>query len=94
MIEYLDSLPPSRQRQRLPENKILDMVEFSLPKECQKELIIQDFDSATQGLTDLIEFCDCLETAEEIFQTQGEGNHQNKKKAVQWTPPIRQVGAE
>ena len=42
---------------------------FSLPKEWQKELIIKEFDSATQGITELIEFCGRLGTAKEIFLT-------------------------
>ena len=55
------------------------MVEFSLPKEWQKELIIQGFDSANLGFAELAEFCERLETAEEIFHTQGEVNHQKRK---------------
>ena len=79
LVKYLDNFPPFGAGQHLPEEEILELVEFSLPKEWQKELIIQGFDSTTQGLTDLVELCESLETAEEIFQTHGEGNHQNKK---------------
>ena len=67
MVEYLKKIPPFGAGQRLPEDDILDLVEFSLLKEWQKKLIIQGFKSANQGLTDLVEFCDCLKTAEEIF---------------------------
>ena len=52
---------------------------FSLPKECHKELIIKELDSSTKGLMEVIEFCERLETAKEIIQTQVKGNHQNKK---------------
>ena len=79
MIKYLDKFPPFEEGQRLPEDESLELVEFSLLNYWQKELIIQVFDSETQGLTDLVNFCERLETAEEIFQTQGEVNHQNKK---------------
>ena len=79
MVEYLDKFPHFIARQHLPEDKILELVEFSLPKECQKELLIQGFDSTTQGLMELVNFCKRLKTAEEVFQTQGEVNHQNKK---------------
>ena len=79
IVEYLDNFPPFRAGQRLPGDEILNLVKFSIPKEWKKELVIQDFDSATQGLTGLVEFCERLKTAEESFQTQGEGNHQNKK---------------
>ena len=79
MIKYLKTFPPFEVGQRLPEDDILELVELSLLNEWQKELIIQVFDSETQGLTDIFKFCERLETTEEIFQTQGEGNHQNKK---------------
>ena len=78
MVDYLEKFPPFGAGQCLPEDKILKLVEFSVPKEWQKELIIQGFDSSTQGLTELVELYERLKTAEEIFQTQGEGNHQNK----------------
>ena len=45
-------------------------------------------------LNELVDFYDSLETAEEIFQTQGERQHQTKKQSVRRTPPIRQVGTE
>ena len=79
MIKYLDKSPPFEEGQRLPKYEILQLVEFSLLNEWQKELIIKVFDSATQGLTDIFKFCERLETSKEIFQTQGEVNHQNKK---------------
>ena len=55
------------------------MVEFLLPNEWHKELIIQWFYSYTQGLKDLIEFYERLKTAEEIFKTQREENHKKTK---------------
>ena len=58
MIKYLEKFPLFGAGQQLPEYEILNLVEFSLPKEWQKELIVQGFYSATQGLTDLIEFCE------------------------------------
>ena len=79
MVKYLNNFPPFGTVKRLPEDDILELAEFSLPKEWKKELIIQGHESTTQGLTELVEFCDLLKTAEEIFQTQGEVNHQNKK---------------
>ena len=84
MVEYLEKLPSFGEVQRLPEDEIIKLVDFSLPKEWQKELIIQGFNSVTQGLTGIVKFCERLETAEKIFQTQGEGNHQNKNKKEVW----------
>ena len=81
MVECLKNFPPFREVKRLPDDEILELAEFSLPKERKKELMIQGFDSATQGLTELINFCERPETAENFFHMQGEVNHQ--KKTVQ-----------
>ena len=79
MLEYLEKIPPFVINPGLTGNKILDTVEFLLPMECQKELIIQGFDSATQGLTELVKFCERLETVKELFQMYSYEQNQNKK---------------
>ena len=67
MVEYLEKFPTFGEGQCLPDNEILKLVEFSLPREWKKELIIQGFDSATQSLTELVEFCKSLDNSEEIL---------------------------
>ena len=79
MVKYLKKLLPLWAVQPLPKDEIFELVQFSIPKEWEKEIIIQGFDSKTQGLTDIVKSCERLETSKEIFQTQGEVNHQNKK---------------
>ena len=79
MVEYLNNFPPFGAGQGLLEDDILKLVDFLPPKEWQKELIIKGFDSAKKGITDIVKFCERLKTTEEIFQTQGERNHQNNK---------------
>ena len=79
MIEYLKKFPPFGAVKCVPEDKILEQIEFSLKKEREMEFIIQGFEYTNRGLLKLVKFCDCLETAEEIFQKQGEEIYQNKK---------------
>ena len=67
VVEYLEKFLPFEVGQRPPEGKILKLVEFSLPKKWQKELIPQGFDSTTQGLMELVELFKHLETAEETI---------------------------
>ena len=74
-MEYLKKFRSSGIGQGLPDEKILKLVELSVNREWQKEIIIKDFDSVNQGLTELVEFCERLETAERNFQTQGEVQH-------------------
>ena len=78
MVDYLKKFPSFGIGQGLLDDEILQLVEFLLPGEWQKELIIKGFDSATQSLTELVELCEILETANEIFHMQGEGRYQNK----------------
>ena len=47
MVEYLKKSSPFETGQRLPEDEILELVELSLLKDWQKQLIIQGFDLAT-----------------------------------------------
>ena len=65
--------------QGLPDDYILDLVELFLLREWQKALTFQWFDSTTQGLTDIVEFCEPLDTSKEILHTLVEVQHQNKK---------------
>ena len=68
-MDYLEKFPPLEVGQCLPGDNIFELVKFSLPRKLQKELIFQRFESVTQGLTDLVEFCKQPETAEENFQS-------------------------
>ena len=81
-MEYLEKLPPFGENQVLPEDDIIKLVGFFMPSECQKELIIQGFDSTTQGLTEIFNFCERLETAKNVFLTQGKGPHSNRKQYI------------
>ena len=78
MVEYLKKFPHFGIVQGLPDKDILELVKLLMPQEWQKELIIEGFDSATQGLAELVEFYECLETAKKIFHTQGEGQQKDK----------------
>ena len=80
MVEYVEKFAPFGIGQGLPDNKILKLVGFLLPRQWKILLIIQGFNYATHGVTETIEFFERLETVEEIFHTQGEENHQNKNQ--------------
>ena len=64
MVDYLEKFPPFGAGQHLPEDKILDLVEFSFPKESKEELTIQGFDSTTQRLTEIVKLCEHVKTTE------------------------------
>ena len=92
ILSSVQNLPTFGDEQFIPKDEMLEIMDLSLPEEWQKQMIIQGFDSATQGLAQLVGFCESLETAEEIIRAKGEGNHQIKKpnSPVNTTnPPIK-----
>ena len=64
--------------QVLPEDETINSIEFSLLREWQNQLLMQGFDSSNRTLIKILEFCERLEKAEEIFQDKGYGSHPNK----------------
>ena len=88
MVKYLINFPPFGAVQRLPGKEILELVEFSIPNEWQKELIIQGFYSTTQGLMEIIEFCERLKAYEKKIGRRVKEITKTKNQSVRWTPPI------
>ena len=61
----------------LPEDELADIVEAGCPNTWQHQELIQGFDAMEHSLTELMEFFECLETAEKIYGNQN--SQQNKK---------------
>ena len=59
--------------------KLIDIMEFALPRKCQKQLLVQGYESTGKDLYELSELCERLETAKEIYDNQGELTCHNKK---------------
>ena len=76
--DHLKNFPLFGNNQELPEDKILEIIKFSLLQEWQKTMLVQGFDSATASVQDLIDLCERLECVEEIYS--GGANPSNKKQ--------------
>ena len=50
----------------LPTDEVVDMLEFGCPPSWQKEMILQDFDTTTATVKELVDFCERLELVEEL----------------------------
>ena len=79
MVEYLDQFLPFQADQGLPKDEILDLVGFTLTCECQKQLLVQGFDSTVKILNKTIKFCKRLEIFKGIYNDKDESKHPNKK---------------
>ena len=62
--EYLSSFPPFGADQALPEEEILDLLEFGIPRAWQNQFIIQGFDPQANSVNDFVQFCERLESTE------------------------------
>ena len=60
----------------MPDDDLMDILEFACPAEWQKQMRLQDFDTSQKTFDDLVDFCKNLEELEELEQQQA-----NKKKA-------------
>ena len=47
---------------KLPEDEILDLLEFGIPNTWQKAMLLQDFDPQVHTVNDFVQFCERLET--------------------------------
>ena len=61
----------------LPEDELADIVEAGCPNTWQCQELVQGFDATEHSLTELMEFFECLETAEQLY----DGNSQQNKKS-------------
>ena len=68
--------PDAGEHPSLPEDELADIVEAGCPNTWQCEELIQGFDTAEHASTELMEFFECLETAEWLH-----GNEPQSKKS-------------
>ena len=67
---------------KLPEDEILDLLEFGIPNTWQKAMLLQDFDPQVHTVNDFVQFCERLETmeSEEIPPREKHTNNNNAKR--------------
>ena len=63
---YLERFPPFAARQKLPNDEVLEHMEFAIPNSWQKQMILQGFNAVEKTNDEFIEFCERIETAESI----------------------------
>jgi len=63
---------------KLPDDEILDLLEFGVPNSWQRTMILQDFDPLQKSIAEFVQFCERLEEVEET-PTSTKNNNHNKK---------------
>jgi len=62
--QMLVHFPAADQDSRLPNDEMLDFLEFGMPSSWQKAMILQDFDPVDHTMAELVSFCERLELTE------------------------------
>ena len=99
MNGYFKEMPPNVpvedgedevEPQPMPDDDLMDILEFACPTEWQKQMRLQDFDTSQRTFADLLDFCENLEELEELEQqtsTRKTGskkeNSRNKKRKAE-----------
>ena len=79
----LEYFPPFADEQKLPEDELLDILEFSIPSSWQVEFICLGYDPMTGDLKRFIDHCKRMETIEAVEHTgkfQPRNNNDDKSK--------------
>ena len=75
--KYLESFPPfNGKRQAIPNDEILEHLEFAIPSSWQKQMVLQGFNTLERTIEDFIEFCERLEFSKSIYDSSHSHNGQ------------------
>ena len=91
---YLDQFPPFGNRsQMLPTDEVMEHMEFAIPHSWQKQMILQGFNTVEHTMDEFLEFCERLETAEDIFDFTHKKTQKGKSENGNSEDPDPQVGS-
>ena len=72
--EMLVHFPGADQESKLPQDELLDLLEFGMPATWQKAMILQDFDPLDHSIAEFVSFCERLELTEPEAEKQSASN--------------------
>ena len=95
---YLPSFPPvtagGSAPEKLPDDEIVDLLEFGVPNAWQREMIIQDFDPLQHTIAEFVEFGERMEQVESTDGGQKDRNRKNGKRARGSDGPAAKKGGK
>ena len=62
---YLDKFLPNNADQRLPDNKILNLLEFGIPRSWKNQMTLQGFNPQTGSVIEFVKFCKRLKNMQD-----------------------------
>ena len=101
---YLPLFPPFANGQGMANDELLELLEFAVPNKWQKQFTLQGFNPSEQTPQAFVEFCERLETTEDIYTsthvadngTRSKGNLKspNPDSGSKWTPKTTSGGTK
>ncbi len=68
---YLINFPPHQANQAIPVDELLEILEFPIPVSWQHQMIRNDIDLSQQTIIQFLQFCECLESMENVPSENG-----------------------
>ena len=73
IILYIENFPLFGMDQGFTNDQMIKLIEFELPKEWKKKLLMQGFNSFAKIPNKIVELCGWLHMSEYIFHNKGDG---------------------
>ena len=78
---YLANFPPFEENQLLPQDEIMDILEFAIPNAWKNQATLQGIDILSNTPQELVEFCERLELVEDIEESKNERKSSKKSSS-------------
>ena len=75
----LTQFPGATNESKLPDDELLDLLEFGMPNSWQRSMTLQDFDPVDHSIQEFVSFCERLEATdpEEVIPKRDQNNDSN-----------------
>lgn len=91
--EYLALFDEKGEKNKIPDDELMENCEFGIPAKWRKEMILQGFEPVEHTVQDFVDFCERLEATEEINEAlskkadkHGKSNDENPSKRKRGGP--------
>jgi hypothetical protein len=89
---YLVRFPPFKENQPFSEEELAELLEHSLPTSWQRQMMIQGVSASHHSMQDIVEFCERIETLEDITPSRATEEFTDPKKIRALRPKSRRNG--
>ena len=91
--KYLESFPPyAGASQCLPQDEVLERLEFAIPNSWQKQMVLQGLNTLDHTVEEFLEFCEQMEFGEEVYDSSYASQKANTKTGAKDTGSKQSAG--